>query len=130
MHLVFVMIQCSIRHRTDIAFFRICCRGMVWGKDTRDGANNRADGLIHGLLFRSTDNLGKSRARFGVRKVGGIEDAGVLVEPSLMMVICGSLGDRTNKARLIHVELGVFGRENGVGGAHHWADFGSHDAGR
>ena len=131
MYLALVVTQSSLRDGADISLLALRSGRVIRRKDTRDGANNRANGLIESLVFRLADNILQSWAGVCIAEIlsTGVGDARVLVE--VMMVISGGVGDWADLARRIHVEIWVRRREDSVCSANNGADLcgGSHDSG-
>jgi len=127
MDLALVMPKLRVCDRAYISFLRIFRRRMARRQDARHRADDGADGLVHGLLFRPTDDFGQGGAVVGVGEVLRIvKDARVLGE--VMVVVGGGISHRADLTGLVDVKVGMFGWEDCVCCSHDGADFSSgHD---
>ena len=100
--------------------------GWVVGcEDGGDGTDNGTDSLVHRLVLGGADGLFEGGARRSA-EVGVAGNAGMLVEG--VVVVAGGFSDRADQAGRVHVDVGVGGRKDGVGGAYDRADLICHDA--
>lgn len=84
-----VMRKSGVGDWTDIAILGLTGRGVVGRKNTGNGANDRTDCFVHGLLLWPADNLGQSWTLARVGEIGGVvKDAWVFME--IMVVVGGS----------------------------------------
>ena len=96
---------------------------MIRRQNTRHGPNDRTNRLVHSLLFWTGDDFRKGGAIVCVGEVlGAVKDARVFGE--VVVVVGRGFGDGAGLTWFGKVEIGVFGGEDGVGGANDGADFG------